>query len=307
VSAGCSVGLAALDEAPGANEYAGCGLEESQAVVSAASEWLGKDFDVDGDTLEIDSVTSGTGGTAALNSDGDIVFTSDGTLGAVDFTYSVSDGTLSDTATVALTVTEAEPENPYEDYRQGTEGRDVLFGRFFQENQIFGAGGNDKLFGGFLADSLAGGDGNDWLKGGFGEDLLEGNDGDDRMYGGFGDDTILGGDGNDKMFGSFGDDVIGGGAGNDTAWGGHGSDTFVYNSGDDHFEVRDFDFGRSWWWFSRPGDKLDINVDGIDTFDDLMDTASQSGPNTVFDFGDGDVLTLRNTRLSHFDADDFLF
>ncbi|MCQ4349160.1 cadherin-like domain-containing protein [Pseudomonas stutzeri] len=51
---------------------------EDTPVTFAAADLLGNDSDVDGDSLSIASVTSGTGGTAVLNADGTVTFTPDG-------------------------------------------------------------------------------------------------------------------------------------------------------------------------------------------------------------------------------------
>ena len=68
---------------------------------------LGNDTDVDGDTLTIASVTSGTGGTAVLNANGTVTFTPAANFhGAASFSYTVSDGTAtSNPATVTVNVT----------------------------------------------------------------------------------------------------------------------------------------------------------------------------------------------------------
>ncbi|MCQ4349189.1 cadherin-like domain-containing protein [Pseudomonas stutzeri] len=44
---------------------------------------MGNDSDVDGDSLSIASVTSGTGGTAVLNADGTVTFTPDADFNGV--------------------------------------------------------------------------------------------------------------------------------------------------------------------------------------------------------------------------------
>lgn len=60
------------------------------------------------DTLTVTSVTQPTSGSVAINSDGTLSFEpTGGTLGDDSFTYTVSDGELSDTATVSLTVQQA--------------------------------------------------------------------------------------------------------------------------------------------------------------------------------------------------------
>ena len=67
---------------------------EDTAVTYTAAQLLGNDTDVDGDTLSIASVSSGTGGTAVLNANGTVTYTPAANFnGAASFTYTVSDGT----------------------------------------------------------------------------------------------------------------------------------------------------------------------------------------------------------------------
>jgi len=149
------------------------------------SSLLENDSDVDGDTLSVVSVTDGANGTVGFDADGNIVYTPNaGFQGADSFTYTISDGALTSTATAQIRI-----DDPFSGWRQGTEGRDFLFGNFFRTNEIFGRGGNDWIFGGFRTDYLAGGDGNDRIFGLFGNDNLWGNAGDDKLFGGFGTDT----------------------------------------------------------------------------------------------------------------------
>ena len=71
---------------------------EDTAVTYTAAQLIGNDTDVDGDTLTIASVTSGTGGTAVLNANGTVTFTPAANFnGAASFTYTVSDGTATAT------------------------------------------------------------------------------------------------------------------------------------------------------------------------------------------------------------------
>jgi VCBS repeat-containing protein len=81
---------------------------EDTPVTYTAAQLLGNDTDVDNlnSALSIASVTSGTGGTAALNLDGSVTFTpNDNFNGAADFTYTVSDGSVtSNLATVTVNV-----------------------------------------------------------------------------------------------------------------------------------------------------------------------------------------------------------
>ncbi|MCP4070183.1 MAG: calcium-binding protein, partial [Hyphomicrobiales bacterium] len=173
-----------------------------------------------------------------------------------------------------------------EDWESGSDGSDLIFGDWFENNKIYGAGGDDILIGGMLADQIDGGTGNDLIFGGGGEDILNGNDGSDLIFGGGGGDTITGGSEDDILFG------------------GRGSDTFVFGEGSGHDIIVDYNSGAR-----RPlqGDKISINFDGIDNFSDLMAVAQQSGNNIVFNFGENDTLVLSQTRLAALDQDAFTF
>lgn len=182
-----------------------------------------------------------------------------------------------------------------DDYLNGGRGDDI----------VSGAGGDDRLKGGRGNDTLLGGDGDDRLSGGWGHDDLVGDTGDDRLSGGWGNDSLEGGDGDDHLNGGWGNDTLAGGAGNDQLTGGWGVDTFVFNGG--HDTIRDFDAGFDWWFWSRPGDQVTIDIDGIDCFGDLIATADQQGRHLVFDLGEDDSLKLRNTWVCDLDSDAFNF
>ena len=100
-----TVNVAAVNDAPVANADTLAATEDTPVTYTAA-QLVGNDTDVDGDTLTIASVTSGTGGTAVLNADGTVTFTPAANFnGAASFTYTVSDGTAtSNAATVTVNV-----------------------------------------------------------------------------------------------------------------------------------------------------------------------------------------------------------
>ena len=145
------------------------------------------------------------------------------------------------------------------------------------------------MFGGFSSDQLDGGGGNDIIFGGWGNDTLNGNEGNDRIFGGGGQDTISGGEGDDQL------------------WGGWGQDNFVFSAGDGRDKIMDYSTGVRWGWFRSGGDMISIDVDGIDSFEDLIATASQNRDGVVFDLGNGDELVLAHTRLAALDKDAFTF
>ncbi len=205
----------------------------NQSTTLAAASLLGNDGDVDGDDLAILDVTQPQSGTVSIEVDGSLTYApADGFVGADSFTYTVSDGALDATATVAVTVLD-----PFAGYAvQGTEGRDFLFRSYYSPNEIYGRGGNDVIFGGREDDRLAGGEGRDYILGGRGDDLIDGGAGRDFVRGGSGNDTIHGRDGNDRIFASRGDDAVFGGAGNDWVLAGSGNDIVDGGSGADRLD-----------------------------------------------------------------------
>lgn len=77
---------------------------EDSATIYTRAQLLGNDSDIDNSNaqLSISSVTSGTGGTAILNSDGSVTFTPTHDFnGAATFTYTITDGALTSTPATA--------------------------------------------------------------------------------------------------------------------------------------------------------------------------------------------------------------
>lgn len=139
---------------------------------------------------------------------------------------------------------------------------------YFEDDRIFGYGGNDTLNGGIGDDILDGGADNDTLNGGTGED---------KLLGGTGDDALNGDDGADILYGGAGADTLTGGAGEDYLEGGAGADTYVYSGTSDTIydnglaiETDIISFGAGITandiTFTRVGlYDLQINVDGSDS------------------------------------------
>jgi Ca2+-binding RTX toxin-like protein len=280
-----SIDITPVNDAPVTNTDFGFEAVAGADLIIDQSALLANDTDPDGDTLTVIGVSGAGGGDVALSEEGLIIYTPDDSfLGTDSFSYIVSDGQESSIGFAVVTV-----EDPYSDYDQGTDGNDVLFGSLFEENSIYGGDGDDIVFGGVLADNLAGGAGDDIILGFGGADLIEGNSGDDTLLGGRGRDDIYGGTGNDILFG------------------GRGQDTFYFSEGDGQDTIADFQRGRSNAFFTIAGDRIALDIDGVTSFEDLLDFASQQGRSTVFDFGDGDVLILNATRLAALDEDMFTF
>lgn len=158
-------------------------------------------------------------------------------------------------------------------------------------DRILGQDGNDLVMGGFQADTLLGGAGRDRIKGQAGDDILSGGADNDRLDGGFGNDRLIGLGGNDVLRGAQGRDRLTGGAGNDTLdggtgddrmSGGAGADEFVYATGGGRDRIADF---------ADDEDVLRIAGRGDDS-GTVLSFATDTATGVVFDFGNGDVLTV---------------
>ena len=172
------------------------------------------------------------------------------------------------------------------DILDGGDGSDRLEGGGGAD-QLFGGLGSDVLLGGTWNDRLLGGGGLDTLSGGDGSDTLEGGTEADQLSGNLGNDRLLGEAGNDSLWGNEGADLLDGGTGADLLVGGAGSDRFVFRAGYGADRVQDF------------ADNVDTLIFGgglwdgemsVETF--LATYARVSGSSVIFDFGDGNVLTV---------------
>lgn len=166
----------------------------------------------------------------------------------------------------------------------GNTGDDTLDGQLGRD-LIFGGAGNDLVIGGAGIDALYGDEGDDTLDGGSSSDSLYGGSGRDEIYGGTGLDVLSGGSDDDYLSGGGGSDLISGDDGNDIMEGGTGLDVFVYSSGHDQI----LDFANNTDTLS-----LDSTLWGgaALTSQEILGYASTVGSDVVFDFGNGNTLTL---------------
>lgn len=180
------------------------------------------------------------------------------------------------------------------DTLEGFNGNDTLIGGDGSD-VLRGEADNDNLNGGTGNDTLNGGDGNDTILGGAGVDSILGSDGNDSIDGGSGSDRIDAGAGDDIIGGGIGSDRIVGGDGDDTMNGGSGSDTFVFGESDDHDVINGF---------QNNIDTLNLTgIDGLNTWAQLEDMATQSGANVVLNFGGGDTITINNITIAQLQDD----
>ena len=236
------------------------------------SSVLFNDTDPEGDPLTVTAIdTAGTLGIVTNNGDGTFDYDPNGQFESLSngesatdtFSYTISDGSLTDTGTVTIAITglaelingtnldDSLTGSGNQEIINGLDGNDTLKG--FSGNDILnghndndsllGGNGNDTLDGGAGIDtlwgqndddSLTGGDGNDTLGGGAGVDILWGNNDNDSLLGGDGNDTLDGGNGNDTLSGNNDDDSLTGGDGNDTLNGGAGNDIIDGQNDDDY-------------------------------------------------------------------------
>ncbi len=185
------------------------------------------------------------------------------------------------------------------------------------ENLVSGSGsddvtGNDadnRIDGGMGDDTLRGGKGDDTLRGGGGNDTLDGGEGDDTLDGGEGDDILRGGEDDDTLDGRKDDDVLDGGGGRDLLRIGRGDDTATGGIDADTFDFIGRDIGRNTVTDFEPGTDT-LRLDNALWADTLSATqvierfASLVNGNVVFDFGDGNTITLRGVATTAGLADD---
>ncbi|MEP0940106.1 MAG: hypothetical protein ABJH63_14345 [Rhizobiaceae bacterium] len=136
-----------------------------------------------------------------------------------------------------------------------------------------------------------------WLKGNGTVQLSNGVDNLVRLV----DDTLLivhGGSGADTIIGGNGGMLLDGGAGNDLLVAGDqsGADTIRFAIGHDADTVQNFDVSE---------DTVALEDFEVLDFTGLLQRATQSGDSTVFNFGDGDSLTLDGVELAALSAANF--
>ena len=101
-------------------------------------------------------------------------------------------------------------------------------------------------------------------------------------------DVLTGGDSRDALDGRGGADTLTGGRGADRLTGGHGADTFEFMAGSGADVITDFMAGE---------DELRFVGFGLSDGSQALSSAFQTGFNVVFEFGEGDSLTVLNAEL----------
>ncbi|SEN38768.1 Ig-like domain-containing protein [Nitrosomonas marina] len=264
--------LAIVNTAPDAVDDAALTIENQAVVIDV----LSNDSDPENDTLSVTQIGVAVNGSVMVNGDNTLTYTpSVGFSGNDSFTYTLSDGTYTDTATVNVTVQAAVGGGDVNDTLQAFvqnadyEGADtVLAGLSTQEinnltsdtlSVLLNAGirllsqNGDYLYnaGSFHSVHSLGGD-----------DTIQGGSNDSRLYGGDGNDNLYDyRGGNDYLNGGDGADFLDAGDGDDIVYGGDGSDILVGGAGVDKFLFRQGDTGVDKIYMSpTDGDRLDISA-----------------------------------------------
>lgn len=187
-----TVHVTATNDAPAANNdtvITNVGANTAFTISHAAL--LANDTDPEGSPVTITAVGGATGLASGPTLGAGIITLSDNAAAGGSFTYTGSDGTLTDPATVTINrVTTA---------------------------NITGTGANDIIVGNTAVNTIAGGGGNDNINAGDGNDTISGGTGDDIIFAGTGNDTITW----SAAGGTDGFDMVNGEAG--------GTDTFIVN------------------------------------------------------------------------------
>lgn len=163
---------------------------------------------------------------------------------------------------------------------------DVVIAYGTQIENATGGAGADYITGNALRNVLKGMDGNDLITAGAKGDVLRGGKGNDILKGQGGRDKLFGEGGRDTLKGGRGNDVLNGQNGNDKLIGNQGADRFVFSKNGDKDIIRDFE-----------NDVDMIKITGLGTVEQILDKATEISGNVVFDFGNGDMLTVLNTTI----------
>lgn len=217
---------------------------------------------------------------------------------------------------------------------EGGAGHDLLDGRNGNDILI-GGSGNDTLMGGAGADTMEGGSGNDlyWVDNAGDQVIEASNSGTDQInasisinlhnyanvenvtlqgnesigaWGSAANNRLIGNAVGNTLDGRNGNDFLDGGGGNDTLWGGAGCDTLTGGSGSDVFVFRKGHEQDLILDFQDNTDKIRFLDLGVSSASQARSFARQDGADVIFDFGAGDVLTVRNITIGAL-ADDMIF
>ncbi|MBS0122685.1 Ig-like domain-containing protein [Thetidibacter halocola] len=172
---------------------------------------LANDSDPDGDPITVETAIA-TNGIATVNPDGTVTFTpDDGFTGEATIGYTITDGDLSDSAIVTVTVgddtnggegridTDVFPVSPELQPLDPLNGLDEDPDPEDDRDSIDGTSGADTIETGDDRDTIIASGGDDVVRPGIDDDYVELGGGNDSVFDVQGSDTILGGSGDDTI------------------------------------------------------------------------------------------------------------
>jgi serralysin len=180
-------------------------------------------------------------------------------------------------------------------FSTGDDRIDLRDGRF---SDVDGLVGNIGIARGTVLERLITGSGDDEIRGNAAHNFIRSKSGDDLVFGAKGQDTLIGARGQDSLAGGNGRDILRGGRGQDTLLGGRGDDTLTGGGGADTFAFTDSAIGADIIT------DYEVGVDALRIDDALWGGtilsaaqvvstyASVVNGNVVFDFGNGNTITL---------------
>lgn len=235
----------------------------------------------------VSDTTKAAGGYAlALTAGADVVVT--GRVGTKDFAATVA----LDNGNVKFDVVNGTTIFTSGDIKLGSGLNDVrLLGAAALEAE--GNAAANKITGNAAANVLSGQAGADQIWGGAGNDSIKGGADADQLWGDLGNDSLWGDAGADLINGGAGLDRIAGGAGADQLWGGLDKDTFIFMNGDGADRIVDFSvkakeillLDDALW-----GGTVLTEAQVVKTYARVINKT------VVFDFGDGDTLSLAGIK-----------
>jgi Cadherin domain/FG-GAP-like repeat/RTX calcium-binding nonapeptide repeat (4 copies)/Haemolysin-type calcium binding protein related domain len=120
------------------------------------------------------------------------------------------------------------------------------------------------------------------------------------FVGGSGDDVLTGNALANVINGGAGNDILNGRGGNDRLTGGPGDDRFIFAPGYGSDTITDFTAG------ALTEDRIDLTGFAHLKMTGILNHTTQTGPDSVIDFGGGDSLTLQNVNKTNLNIDDFI-
>ncbi|MGS2722955.1 cadherin-like domain-containing protein [Porticoccus sp. GXU_MW_L64] len=329
-----TVTVAAEDDAPEGETEEVLAVTGSTVSLSV-HELVSNDLDQDGDSLTITSVGNAVNGVVQLMQNNEVIdFTPDeGFAGDASFDYTVTDGSLTDTVTVSVTVDSS--ANAVDDSIETLVNENLLIKiddllandhdshgndlsivsvsnsengsvRLLDEEYILFSPNSDYSGPASFEYELTNGSVFDT-----GTVSISVNDSTtlNEISGTNSNNSLTGTEGSDRIEGLAGHDNIDGAGGNDTITGGTGNDTLRGGDGDDTFHVEGTDQGSDRFIGGEGADTVqggsgddDITLSALLAIDSVEAINGGTGTNRVLGTSSNNTLDFSNTTLTDIDS-----